>query len=458
MKIRDIILFFLGLILISTAVLSVFPSDGLPVGFGQKLYLPNLAEVLKLDTEEALPVVSQASIINEIVAPDSVQIDDGLQAKLDSVNRLRRSDSIRRRQLQIHYPKEGHKILFPFFKALGQASKKSIRILHYGDSQIEGDRITGYLRKKLQSEFGGSGPGLIAPKSLANTLLAKQEYDDNWEVFRRYMIMDKRIKHGNYGPMLNFISIFTPEDSLAILDADGQRRDTAFTAEIKLSKSRIAARNVKDWRRLKIYFNKTKQPFVLQIKEDTAIVFNDTINPMEQDVLDWEIQNADLKTLDLKFSAVNHFPELLAFSIEGKPGVWVDNIPLRGAGGTGFNKVSTASLSSFYDMNNIQLLILQFGGNALYNMKTEKACASYGTRFESNIRYLKKLNPKASVIIIGPSDMSIKEGVDWVTHPFLVKTRDAIKRAAFNTGSAYWDIYEAMGGRNSMPLWVKAEP
>jgi len=452
---------------VSTVILAIFPSDGIPIGFDQKLYLPTLTEVLKLETDE-IPEQSYASIINEIVAPDSVDVNSALQAKLDSANNVRRNDSIRKKQLQMHYPKEGNKVLFPFFKALDNTSKNPIRILHYGDSQIEGDRITGYLRNKLQSQFGGSGPGLIAPMALANSALAKQAFDDNWEPFRRYMLIDKRIKHSNYGPMLSYISIFTSEETLPEPEPDTPvkikdgipliKKDTSFTAQITLSKSKLATRKVKDWRTVKIYFNKTKQPFVLQIKEDTVIVFKDTINPSIKDVLKFNIQNTELKSLNFKFSAVNHFPELLAFSIEGEPGVWVDNIPLRGSGGTAFRFVSTASLSSFYDENNIQLLILQFGGNELYGIKNEEQCKGYGRRFESNIRYLKKLIPGACVIVIGPSDMSVKEGVDWKTHPYLEKTRDAIKVAAFNTGSAYWDMFEAMGGKNAMPLWVIADP
>jgi len=36
--------------------------------------------------------------------------------------------------------------------------------------------------------------------------------------------------------------------------------------------------------------------------------------------------------------------------------------------------------------------------------------------------------------------------------------RDALKEAAFDAGAAYFDIYEVMGGENSMPLWVNADP
>jgi lysophospholipase L1-like esterase len=45
-----------------------------------------------------------------------------------------------------------------------------------------------------------------------------------------------------------------------------------------------------------------------------------------------------------------------------------------------------------------------------------------------------------------------------VTHPNLEGVRDAVKNAALQSGCAFWDMYEAMGGRNSMPSWVFADP
>jgi hypothetical protein len=32
--------------------------------------------------------------------------------------------------------------------------------------------------------------------------------------------------------------------------------------------------------------------------------------------------------------------------------------------------------------------------------------------------------------------------------------RDAMKKAAFENNCAFWDLYTAMGGRNSMSSWV----
>ena len=54
--------------------------------------------------------------------------------------------------------------------------------------------------------------------------------------------------------------------------------------------------------------------------------------------------------------------------------------------------------------------------------------------------------------------MSIKEGDLYVTRPFLEDVRDAMKASTLAAGGVFWDMYDAMGGRNSMVSWVEADP
>jgi lysophospholipase L1-like esterase len=70
---------------------------------------------------------------------------------------------------------------------------------------------------------------------------------------------------------------------------------------------------------------------------------------------------------------------------------------------------------------------------------------------------LKKLNPEAAFVLIGPSDMSTKIDGKYATYPYLTAVRDALKQVAFDNGCGYWDLYEVMGGRNSMISWVEGE-
>ena len=54
------------------------------------------------------------------------------------------------------------------------------RIIHYGDSQLEGDRISGYLRNRLQGIYGGSGPGFIPVVQVYDQISANVTHSDNW--------------------------------------------------------------------------------------------------------------------------------------------------------------------------------------------------------------------------------------------------------------------------------------
>lgn len=70
---------------------------------------------------------------------------------------------------------------------------------------------------------------------------------------------------------------------------------------------------------------------------------------------------------------------------------------------------------------------------------------------------LKKIMPDAEVIVIGPSDMSTNMNGTMETYPILTKVNDAMRTAAFEGGAAFWDMYAAMGGKNSMQVWVEKE-
>jgi len=60
----------------------------------------------------------------------------------------------------------------PLFQKLQNLQKNKsgkINIVHIGDSHIQADFFSGYMRKNLQSQFGNGGRGLVFPYSLAKT-------------------------------------------------------------------------------------------------------------------------------------------------------------------------------------------------------------------------------------------------------------------------------------------------
>ena len=127
---------------------------------------------------------------------------------------------------------------------------------------------------------------------------------------------------------------------------------------------------------------------------------------------------------------------------------------MRGCSGTVFTSIGQSTLTPFFRRGNVRLVILQYGGNSVPYLKDDRDIAGYMDGLKRQISYLKKLLPEACFLFIGPSDMSTSIEGEMQTYPVLPQTVEALKRMAGESGIAYWDLYAAMGGRNSMMKWV----
>jgi len=102
------------------------------------------------------------------------------------------------------------------------------------------------------------------------------------------------------------------------------------------------------------------------------------------------------------------------------------------------------------------LIILHFGVNLVPHIVPNYDY--YERQVYNQIVALKRAKPGLAVLVVGVSDMSRKEGGRFVSYPNIEKIRDAQRSAALRAGAAFWDCYQAMGGKNSMPTWVYANP
>lgn len=148
-------------------------------------------------------------------------------------------------------------------------------------------------------------------------------------------------------------------------------------------------------------------------------------------------------------------PDFYGISLESDKGVFVDNIAQRGSSGTFFHMINAEQLKYYYQLLNVKCVLMQFGGNALPNLKNEEQVRNYASFIRGQLGILRKSVPNASVIFIGPADMGIKEGTEFVTHPLLETLRDELKKTVLDAGMVYFDMYDCMGGKNSMQVWVK---
>jgi lysophospholipase L1-like esterase len=150
-------------------------------------------------------------------------------------------------------------------------------------------------------------------------------------------------------------------------------------------------------------------------------------------------------------------PQVYGMAFDGLQGVAVDNIGFRGSSGSEFIRMDMNLLAQQIKAMNVKLLVLQFGVNVAAG-KQLNSYDFYERIFDKQLKALRKMAPNISILIVGLSDMAyIKEG-KRVTRPSIEKVRDVQKKVAFANGCAFWDLYQAMGGKNSMVSWVESKP
>lgn len=448
------LLFMLAVLAVVAMIGELMPREGIPVGNAFTLRFPTVKQVLFPEKQE----LTDISFILE-VPTDSVEVDtvaetlpalelDGKPVTIDAGRLAPLADRIR-----LHYPNDDRSVLHPFFAALESApgTPHPVRILHYGDSQIEGDRITAYLRNKLQGLFGGTGPGLVSVVEISPHFSVEHEASENWD---RYSVMErngparKKARFGTMGAMARFTPVLP--DTVA--------PDTVqHTAWITLRPQRASYARTRTWQRCRLWLGDHRTPLTLTVEADGVQVGTEVIEPTTQ-VLErqWSFATPPGE-VKITFSGQDS-PNVYGISLESRNGVVMDNLAMRGASGLELRATDQGILRTMTASLDPGLVILQYGGNVLPYMKSVEQAQDYGRAIGADINRIKRMIPGAAVLVIGPSDMSIKEGDLYVTRPFLEDVRDAMKASTLAAGGVFWDMYDAMGGRNSMVSWVEADP
>ncbi len=447
--------FLIAVLLVLALVGQLVPKDGLALG-PITLRAPRIGDVLFPAEQELVDISDIVAVETDAVSTsDSLSMDSLVAADTAAAPFAFDASKLAplEERIKLHYPVEGKAVLHPLFAALESAGSNSrpMRILHYGDSQLEGDRITAYVRNKLQTQFGGNGPGLIAVADIVPHFSVAREPSSNWE---RYSVMTKKpkvMKHDRFGALSSF-SRFTP------ILPDTAAPDTAIhEATITLRPERRCFGKAQVWSECRLFYGWHRTPLELSMTVDGTTVSTEIVEPAARMLTrTWKFDGAPKEVIMTMKGSDS--PDVYGISLEGRNGVAMDNIPARGAAGYEFRRSDQALLASMYDELDVKLLILQYGGNVLPNLRSKEEADQYGRFFGAQIARFRKLIPGVCIIVIGPSDMSIKEGENYVTRPFLEDVRDAMKSNALAQGAVFWDMYEAMGGRNSMVSWVQADP
>lgn len=433
MKPHKIVLFFLALFALMFTCWYFFPSEGVEVA-GVKLRFPSYESALH-DLENGGSAVDVDSVLLAVRKSYEMVREQG-----DTLAFYK--EYLTSNPNRIHLPGDDYTFFDQFFAGLDTAASSGqvVRIAHYGDSQLEMDRISSMLRQMLQDRFGGSGPGMVPILKPMSSVSVSQSTSGSLTRFALVSdTLSKRSPTHRYGPLTRY----------AILS--GEARFSFRRAE-----NRYAQDRVKTISKVSVLFGHSSPGLNLSLKCDTLSLMTASVDkPVNGvSVVSWNLPHG----VKQGYLTLNGTAEIYGIMLDGGPGVTVDNVALRGCSGTILSGIDSAVLQESYAKTDTRLIILQFGGNAMPGIGSRKAISLYMNKLETQFEFFKKVAPWAKLLFVGPADMSKSVNGSLVTWPLLPDLNDSLKVHCLQNGIAYWDTFNMMGGPGSMKEWVNHNP
>ena len=323
----------------------------------------------------------------------------------------------------------------PFYRALDELAQRprQVRIAVFGDSFIEADILTADLRNMLQDKYGGCGVGFVTITSMTSGFRPTVRHSfGGWQ---SHSVMDStffdRKKQGISG------HYFIPREG-AYVELRGQSKyasllDTCQRASI-------------------FFYNKDSVYLTARVNRGENKNYSLAPSGDLQKIsvegrigsVRWTVDRAD-STL------------FYGLAMDGKKGIILDNFSLRGSSGLSLRGIPQQMLRQFNEQRPYDLIILEYG----LNVATERGrnYDNYQKGLLTSIEHLKNCFPQASILLLSVGDRDYKtEDGELRTMPGVKNLIRYQQNIAAESGIAFWNMFEAMGGEGSMANLVHAKP
>jgi lysophospholipase L1-like esterase len=310
-------------------------------------------------------------------------------------------------------------------------SRRTVRIVHYGDSPTTADLITGDARDLLQERFGNAGPGFI--------LIAKP-----WAWY------------GHHGVDVSATGWKIDTAVGSMREANYGLGGAIFTGPVGATSTLYLVQH--DSTFIEVEYLEEPGGGTLDISADGVSVGEiNTAGETKRDNAQTLPIPAGTKKIQL---LVSGNPVQVFGVVFGRDtrGLTYDSIGLNGASTTVMSRAfKPDTFSAALEHRNPDLVVINYGTN-------ESGFPSYvEMQYEGElIRAIGRVRaalPNTSVLIMSPMDRGERSGGDSITTMRAIPEIVAIQqRVAERTGCGFFNTYQAMGGSGTMAQWYNRHP
>ncbi len=326
--------------------------------------------------------------------------------------------------------------LSTFFEALTRTDRKEpgavTRILHYGDSPTTADSITADVRSLLQARFGDAGHGFL--------LIAKP-----WAWYGH-----RGIQLSASGWKIEPASMSRAKDGAHGLGGVSFRGNTGAKSNVRLPDSAHTQVVVYYWAQpgggtFELRSGDQVLRSVSTAADEPGPAFAEIALPAGTSDVDLAVTAGSVRAFGYRFD---------------KPGPGVQYSSL------GINGAQVQMLVRYFEVNqwtaNLRheqpdLVILNYGTNE--SIFPDYVRKQYPTELRTVISRLRTALPNASIMLMSPMDRGVKSSGGEISTPeTLPALIEVQRRVAAETGCAFFDTFDAMGGAGTMARWYNEQP
>ena len=318
-----------------------------------------------------------------------------------------------------------------FYQSLARAFQGEwvTRIVHYGDSHVAADILTGALRRQLQLCFGEAGAGFVLPGR-------------PWQAYSRPGVTSQA-------------SAGWQTDGLtrASLAADGR---------LGLAGVSLSTRGSGEWITMTAagsYFDiyVLKQPgggSISVLLDGVEKRRNFSLDSRTNESACIEVVSAfrSVHTIEIRTTSPGR-ARIFGIAIEfHSAGVIYDALGINGARASRPLQWDWKVLASGLERRDPDLIVVAYGSNEVSDPDLD--LEEYRASFTTLLNKFHAAAPRASILVLGPPDRAVRTDHRWNTIGRMRALVEAQRQAALEAGAAFYDLFNAMGGPGSIERWA----